>query len=259
MREGRLRHAISKYNTVARSYMARAENERAASILVEVLDMAPLDVTVRTSLINLLESEDRMDEALDQYIDLAKTYNQLGNFDVSRETYQHAERIARRIKVEPQKIAKIKHSLADMEQMRLETRRALRIYEEIAELVPDDERARRMMVDLNYAQGNAVEGIKNLDKLLQIYARQKKATKMVQILEDLVKHYPSDMGLRNRLGSILRQLERKAEAIEHLDVLGELQLEAGMHDDACNTIRQIIQLNPDNPDDYKRLLAQLGC
>ncbi|MFW5708601.1 MAG: tetratricopeptide repeat protein [Chloroflexota bacterium] len=257
MREGRLRQAINKYNVIAKAYMARGENDRAATILSEVLEMAPLDVSVRSSLIGLLESEDRMDEVLDQYIDLANTYNQLGNFDMARETFQQAERLGRRIDAPPIKMADIKHNLAEMDQMRLDTRRAIKTYEEILTLVPDDDRAYRMLVDLNYSQNNPLEAIKHLDKLLGLYAKQRQISKMVQLLEALVKHYPGDTGLRSRLAAIYRQTGRKVDAIAQLDALGELQLEAGQHKEARNTIKQIISLKPDNLSDYKRLLAQL--
>ena len=257
MREGRLRQAINKYNTIARAYMARDENDRAASILAEVLEMAPLDVSVRSSLIDLLESESRMDEVLDQTIDLAKTYNQLGNFDLSRETFQQADRLAKRIEAAPIKLADIKHYLADMDQLRFDTRKAIKTYEEIIDLVPDDERAYRRLVDLYYTQNNAVEAIKNLDRLLGIYTKQRQISKIVQILEELVKHYPSDTGLRSRLAGIYSKTGRKADAISQLDALGELQLEAGMHSDARNTIKKIINLKPDNLNDYRKLLAKL--
>ncbi|MEP7292676.1 MAG: tetratricopeptide repeat protein, partial [Chloroflexota bacterium] len=96
IRESRLRNAVAKYNTIARTYLARGENERALRILMHVLEMAPLDIAVRESLIELLEQEEKWDETLDQYIDLADTHHQLGNFDKSRETYVLAERIALR-------------------------------------------------------------------------------------------------------------------------------------------------------------------
>jgi tetratricopeptide (TPR) repeat protein len=86
MKEGRMRHAVTKYNTVARTFLARGENGRAADILTSVLEMAPMDVSLRESLISLLEGEERWDEVLDQYIDLADVQHQLGNYDVSRDT-----------------------------------------------------------------------------------------------------------------------------------------------------------------------------
>ena len=134
MREGRVRQAINKYNIVAKTYMVRGENDRAASILGEVLEMAPLDISVRTSLIELLEAEERWDEALEQYIDLADTYHQLGDFDSSRDTYSLAERVANRVGASPEKLVHIKHRIADIDQMRLDVRKAQRTYEEIIEL-----------------------------------------------------------------------------------------------------------------------------
>jgi tetratricopeptide (TPR) repeat protein len=258
IREGRMRNAIAKYNVIARTYLARGENERAADILHSVLEMAPLDVAVRDSLIELLESEERWDEALDQYVDLADTHHQLGNFDESRETYIVAERIAQRVGANPEKIVQIKHRIADIDQMRLDVRKAQKTYEEIIALAPEDERAHRMLVDLNYRQGNQVEAIRRLDKLLGVYARNKQIQRITQTLEELSQLYPNDTGLRSRLAAIYRQLGRVREAIAHLDALGELQLEAGLHKDAANTIRQIIALKPEGVEDYRRLLAQLG-
>jgi tetratricopeptide (TPR) repeat protein len=257
-REGRLRNAVAKYNTIARTYLARGENERARMILMNVLEMAPLDVAVRESLIELLEMEEQWDDALDQYIDLADTHHQLGNFDKSRETYSLAERIAQRVNAAPEKVVRIKHRIADIDQMRLDTRKAQKIYEEIIQLDPNDERAHRMLVDINYRQGNQVEAIRRLDKLLGLYARNKQVNRITQLLEELVTLYQNDTGLRSRLAAIYRQLGRKHDAIVQLDALGELQLEAGLHKDAANTIRQIITLNPEHIEDYKKLLAQLG-
>ena len=257
MREGRLRQAINKYNMVARAYMVRGEKDRAASILYETLETAPLDVSVRLSLIDLLESEDKLDEALDQYIELGKTYTHLGSFDKSRETFQYAERLAKQVSAPKEKLVIIRHSAADAEQLRMDTRSAIRIYEDIIELAPEDERALRMLVDLNYSQLNQLEAIDHLDRLLRIFAKRKQISRIVHTLEELTRHYPTDPGLRSRLAAMYRQLGRKADAINQLDALGELQIDIGMLAEARGTIRQIIALEPENVDDYKRLLQQI--
>jgi len=258
MNEQRVRNAIAKYNVIARTFMARDENDRAAAILLNMLELAPLDITVRESLIELLEGEKRWDEALDQYIDLADTYHQLGNFDQSRDTYNLAERIANRQNASVDKIIRIKHRIADIDQLRLDTRRAQKTYEEIISLSADDERAHRMLVDLNYRQGNALEAIRRLDKLLGVYARNRQVNRITQTLEELVTLYPNDSGLRSRLASIYKQLGRVKDAISQLDALGELQLEAGLNKDAANTLRQLISLSPPNVEEYRKLLVQLG-
>ncbi len=258
MKEGRIRNAITKYNVIARTYLSRAENDRARDILTQVLEMAPLDVGVRESLIELLESEEQWEDALDQYIDLADTHHQLGNFDLSRETYIVAERIGQRVSATPGKLVRIKHRIADIDQMRLDIRKAQKTYEEIIQLDPLDERAHRMLVDINYRQGNQLEAIRRLDKLLGLYARNKQINRITQTLEELVTLYQDDTGLRSRLAAIYRQLGRQRDAIVQLDALGGLQLEAGLHKDAANTIRQIIALKPEGVEAYQKLLAQLG-
>lgn len=258
MKEGRIRQAIDKYNMVAKSYIVRNENQRAASILSEVLEMAPLDIEVRMNLIGLLEDEERWDEALDQYMGLANTYQQLSDFDRAGETYINAEKLARRVNAETSKIVSIKHRIADIAQMRLNTRQAQRVYEEIIELDKTDEKSLRSLVDIYFTQGNAVEAIKKLDILLGNYAQKGQINTMTSLLEDLVRQYPADTALRSRMAQIYQRLGRKGEAIEQLDALGELQLETGAHKDAANTIRQIINLKPDRVEDYERLLSQLG-
>ncbi|MFQ3565722.1 MAG: tetratricopeptide repeat protein [Aggregatilineales bacterium] len=258
MKEGRVRSAISKYNMIAKTYLARGENERAAEVLTYVLEIAPLDVTVRESLIELLESEERWSEALEQYIDLADAHHQLGDIDLARDTFMRAERLANRLNAPVDRLVHIKHRIADIEQMRLDMRRAQKTYEEIIQLDPSDERAHRMLVDLNYRQGNQVEAIRRLDKLLGLYARNKQANRITQLLEELVTVYPTNTALRSRLALIYRQLGRSRDAIVQLDALGELQLEAGQHKDAIETIKQIISLKPDNIEDYHKLLRQLG-
>lgn len=257
MKEGRIRQAIIKYNVIARTYMTRDENDRAAAILTDVLKMAPLDIEVRQNLIELLEQQDRMGDALNQYIDLGHTYHQLGDFERANQAFAASERLARRINAPNSKIVEIKHAIAEINQMRLNTRQVQKVYEEILELIPDDERALRGLIDIHYHQGNNIEAVKRLDALLGVYAAKGTVNKILSLLHELVDTHPRDMALRARLASIYRKLGDAQQAIEHLDALGELQLEAGMNKEAVNTIRQIIALKPERVEDYKRLLAQL--
>jgi tetratricopeptide (TPR) repeat protein len=258
MREGRVRQAIAKYNAIASVYMARGEKLRAAKILNNILEMAPLDLTVRQNLIDLLEQEEDLQSLVPQYIGLADTYSQLGDGDMARETYGLAERTAARISAPLEMQVQIKHRVADLEALRMDFRRAQRIYEEILQIAPDDERSYRSLIELHHRAGNQIEATKRLDELLRRFAREKNVVRIIQVLEELVKQFPNDTGARSRLAAIYRQIGRKQEALTQLDALGELQLEAGLHKQAAETYRQIITMNPANVADYKRLLAQLG-
>ncbi len=258
MREGRVRQAIAKYNAIASVYMSRGEKLRAAKILNSILEMAPLDLTVRQNLIDLLEQEEDLPALVPQYMGLADTYNQLGDSDKARDTFGLAERTAARIGAPLAQQVAIKHKVADLEQLRMDWRRAQRIYEEVLQVDPNDEKSYRSLIEIHHRAGNAVEATKRLDELLRLYARDKNVVRIIQVLEELVRQHPNDTGTRSRLAAIYKQIGRKQEAIGQLDALGELQLEAGMHKQAAETIRQIISLNPANLGDYKRLLGQLG-
>jgi Flp pilus assembly protein TadD len=113
------------------------------------------------------------------------------------------------------------------------------------------------LVESQFGQGNNVEAVKVLDRLLGLYAKRRDVGRMVQVLEYFVRQNGRDPALRSRLAAIYQQTQRKADAITQLDALGEIQLAAGLRDDARNTIKRIIMLNPDNVNDYKRLLMQL--
>lgn len=259
MLEGRVRQAINKYNAVAKTYRVRGENSRAASILTEVLDMAPLDVEVRINLIELLEEEKRIDDALEQYIDLANTYRQLGDLERGRSTYASAERIAEELGADQRRILTIKRAIADIDQLKGDLRRALRALEDIIRLDPDDDAARKTLIDINFQVGNQIEAIKQLDALLRMYAQKKQVKTMLRVLQDFVSSYPENAGVRSRLAAIYQQLGRIEDAVEHLDKLANLQLDDGSNQEACQTIRRIIKLNPPNVEEYQNALSQLDC
>ena len=77
------------------------------------------------------------------------------------------------------------------------------------------------------------------------------------VLEDLVKSEPDNIPLRARLAQLDLNLERRGKALEHLDVLGDLQLEMGHRDAATKTIEAIMALNPPNREAYADLYREM--
>ncbi len=259
MEEGRTQAAITKYNMIANSFLARDDTIRAAEILKEAISIAPMDINLHMSLITLLEQEQQWDKLLDEYAKLADAYYQLADLEQARATYSEAIRLAQRVNAAPDKRAEILHRIADIDLSRLDTRQALRTYEQIRTASPDDEKARRALVELNYRLNNPLEAVKELDGLLRLFAQQKRGDQIVAVLEQMVTQMPDDMALRSRLAAVYRQTNRRQDAIAQLDALGELQLQAGLYQDACATIKQIITLKPDDVEQYQNLLSQLGC
>ena len=258
LERNQIQQAVEKYNLVALTYMMRGDNERATEILQEALKIAPMDTDLHRSLIDLLEKEQKWDALLNQYVDMADAYYQLADLDSARATYQAAIQIAKQVDLPTQQIVHIMHRMGDIDVSRLDLRQAMRTYEQIRKLDPEDDRARRALVDLNYRLDNPVAAIQELDGLLRVYAKEHKANQIIQVLEEQVLRYPNDMALRSRLAAVYRQTGQVEKSVEQLDALAELQLESGLHNDALVTIKRIIALNPKHIEDYQRLLHQLS-
>ncbi|WP_119067571.1 tetratricopeptide repeat protein [Aggregatilinea lenta] len=250
--------AINKYNLVAKTYLVRGDKERATEILQEALKVAPMDTSLHQSLIEVLVEMEKWDQVLSQYVDLADAYYQLADTDSARATYQSAIQLAQRIDTPKDQIVHILHRMGDIDISRLDLRQAMRTYEQIRKLDPEDEQARRALVDLYYRLNDPISAIRELDELLRVYAKQHRANRIIQVLEEEVTRYPGDMALRSRLAAVYRQTGSVPKAVEQLDSLAELQLESGLHGDALVTIRRIISMNPDRLEDYQRLLQQLS-
>jgi tetratricopeptide (TPR) repeat protein len=259
MEDGHIQEAITKYNLVAYSYLARDDMASASSILYEVVKIAPTDVGLRTSLIELLERQEKWDDVLDEYIGLGNAHYELADSEQARAAYGEANRLAQRLNAPTDKRIEILARVAELDMSRLDLRQAQRTYEQIRTLSPNDGNARQALVDIYYRLNNAIEATKELDALLRIYAQQRRGDQIILVLEGLVQQRPSDMALRSRMAAVYRQIGRKQDAIAQLDALGELQLEAGLYQDACVTIKTIIQLGPTETEQYRTLLQQLGC
>jgi len=142
---------------------------------------------------------------------------------------------------------------------RLDWRQAQRTLEQVRDLVPTDDKPRRELVEIHFRLGNPIEAMRELDSLLRVYAQSRRGQLILSTLESMVEARPNEMGLRSRLAAVYQQLKRIPEAIAQLDALGELQLDAGLIQEACATIRQIVSLRPPNLEQYQALLKQMGC
>jgi tetratricopeptide (TPR) repeat protein len=248
--------AIAKYAAIAATYQIRGETLRAAKIMQQVLRLSPLDVKMRSKLIELLMEQGHADEALNEYLDLADTYYQLADLESARMTYAQALTLAQKSPT-PTWSVRILHAMGDIDLQRLALREALRVFEQIKMLAPGDAKANEALIDLYFRLGNSKQAIAQLDDYLRQLLSSGKAVQAVNLLEELVSSQPKERVLVARLARLYQEQGRKAEAIAQYDRLGEMQLEAGEKPQAVETIRTIIALGPENPAGYQQLLAQL--
>ncbi|MCB9423297.1 MAG: tetratricopeptide repeat protein [Ardenticatenaceae bacterium] len=254
-RQGRREVAAQKFVTVANTFQVRGDVTSALSAYERVVELTPLDLNVRSKLIDLLKRHGQIDRSMEHYMAMGDAYYQLAQVDKARETYQEALKFTSRATDNWR--PRILRLMADIDMQRFDWKRALSTYKELREIDPEDERTAITLVDLYYRVGQNLEAIQALDKYLIHLVRSGRGTKVIGILEDMVEQRPTDSNLVDRLSRLYIQQKRIGDAITLLDKLGESQLEAGHTQNAVNTIEKILKLNPQNADSYHQLLSQL--
>jgi tetratricopeptide (TPR) repeat protein len=248
--------AITKYLNVAKVYEMRGMSDQTINIFQKVLRLAPMDVTVRSKLIDLYISLNNIEQALDQYLVLADSYYQLAQVDRALEKYNEALRLAASVESTDTWKVNVLKSMGDIYNQRFDWARATEAYEELIKIDPNNERVQRELVDLYYKQNKTDQAVTNLDSLLAIYQRQD-PPKALEFLRELSSLQPDDMSLRQRLALAYVQNGMNREAITEYDALGEMQLEQGLRDQAIQTIQAILNLGPEDVEGYRRLLSQI--
>jgi tetratricopeptide (TPR) repeat protein len=256
-KNGQTEAANAKYLIIANTMAARGDNHQAMAIYQRILRLAPLDVTIRTKLIEMLVSYGQIDRALEQYLALADTYYQLASTDKAREKYLEALNLAPRGSTNRLWTNQILHKLGELDLERGDWRRAVQTYEQIKKIDPGDEKARLTLVELYYKM-QPQRALQEIDELVKTYRAGGKMKRLVPFMEEQTRMHPKDIGLRARAAQVCIEAGLRNEGITHLNVLGELQLNAGLTQPAIATIRAIIALNPPNVQAYQKLLAQIG-
>lgn len=254
---GKVEQAVAKFLTIADVYRVRGNFSHAMAMYERALQLEPMNVAVRTRVIDLLISHGEIDKALEHYMALGDTYYQMAQLDLARERFNEALQLAARGNPQRRWPVRFLHRIADIDMQRVDWRRAVKVYEQIRDLAPDDEKAHLTLVDLYYRFNQPQKAVQELDSLLRLYRDSGRSQKGIVILKDLVDQRPDDIPLRARLAQAYLNEGNLQEALQNLDILGDLQLQAGRTQDAIVTIKAIIRLNPPNADAYRQLLQQL--
>ena len=256
-KRGRIEAAGTKYVTVADTYRIRGDARRAMDSFEKAMALAPLDMGLRTRLVDMLKRHGEIDRALEHAIALAEAHYQLAQIEKAREKYHEALELAPRGSPERQWKLQILHRIADVDMQRLAWRDAVTAYHQIVRIAPDDERASVTLAELLFKLGKGPQALAEIDRYLARLASLGRTKKILAILNSMAAQQPDNMGLLNRLAAAYAQAGDRDKAIEHLDRLGELQLDAGLRSEAAVTIRSILSLQPADAKSYQQLLSQL--
>jgi len=249
--------AIAKYSIVAHAYSVRGEVIQATKLLRRIIQLAPMDLGVRSRLIDQLIARGQVDDAIREYLELAAIYYRLAELDMARKTYTTALRVVQQGNADRDWNAHILQRMADIDLQRLDWKQALRVYEQIRTIAPDDETARRQLVELNLRMAQNDKAMNELDNYIAHLESQNKNDVAIAFIEDMLKEHPDQPLLKRALATQFHHAGRIEEAISILDVLGETLMQSGNKHGALEVINQIVMMNPPNVEDYRQLLFQM--
>lgn len=255
--EGRIPEAVEKFLLVSRLYTIRGETAQAIRLLSRVTKLASMDLSVRNSLINLLKSIGRNDDAIQQYIDLANVYYQLGELEEARQTYSSALSLSHQSNTTRDWSVKILNKLADIELQSLNWKEAIKVFEQIRSLQPLEASPRIMLVDLYLRLALLPAAMNEIDAYLKLLDSEQQSRASEEFLDELLKERPDNLDLQKRMIGHYVSRDELSRAIEKLDALAERMLSEENLQGSIATVNQIILLNPPNKADYEKLYTEL--
>ena len=257
VRENHTPEAIAKYTTVAQAYSVRGEAAQAAKMLKRVVQLAPMDMTARSKLIDQHVARGQVDDAIREYLELADVYYRLAELDMARKTYTTALRFVQQANADRTWNLHILQRMADIDMQRLDWKQAIRVYEQIRTLRPDDEGVRKNLVELSLRMGQFAQANAELESYLSYLQTSNRGEDGVAFIEDLLTERPDDAILRRALAQAYQQAGRLADAVAQLDAVAESLLNNDKKEEALVVVNQILLMNPPNADQYRQLLTQL--
>jgi tetratricopeptide (TPR) repeat protein len=255
--QGHVKEAINKFQITARTYGARKETGRAVSLYRRVIELAPMDMQVRHTLIEMLILGGLDDEAVQEFLALADTYYALVDLPKVRSTLAEARNLANDRKVSRLIRIQLFSRIGDIEMQSLEWRQALAAYEQIRTLNPEDEATRRTIVDLQFRLRQGSQAVNEISNYTKSLVESRKINQAIDFLEKLVAEYPDEPLIMRQLGDAYRQTGRKEDALARYDAAAEEFLLKNNRKAAVETIMAILSLNPPNAAEYQQMLSQL--
>ena len=254
----RPQQATEKLSTVARVYAARGESDRATQMYERIVAISPLDVNARVHLIDQLTTHGQMEEAAHQTLELADVYYRQAQLDLARDTYDQALRLVQGIDVDASWNIQILHQMADIDLQRLDWRKALRVYEQLRTMAPNDEIARLNLVQLNLRLGQTNKANVELDNYLSSLNSRGQERDAGNFLRRIVEENPEYLLGRRRLAELYQQNGQREESIREWNKVGELLVAAGDREGAKAAVRAILALDPPNVQRYQQFLNRLS-
>jgi tetratricopeptide (TPR) repeat protein len=253
--QGRVEDSLAKLRSVAQTYDARSEAEKAVETYDRILQVAPLDVEARGRLSKLLVEAGEIEQALEQYVSLGNAYYQLAQSERALEVYSDALRIASGSLDPKGWRIKLQHTIGDLSTQMVNWTLAIESYRDVVELDPGDEKAKMNLVDLCLRQGKSEMAVRWLEELIRDVLDGDERDRIVSFLKDVVRANPEVAELRAGLAQMYADGGQPSKAVEELEKVGKIYWQSGKKDEAKEVLQQILALDSDKAQEYQRRLG----
>lgn len=261
IQKNKLPQAAQKLQVIGNTFLVRGDKAGAVGAFKKAVNTMPLNTEMRQDLIDLIR-ESGQDEALpEQYLGMGEACYHMAKNNEARQYFIEGLKLVQQFDLDEHADVRrrLLRRLGDTEMQRLDWKRALPIWLELAKLDPDDTYASKNIVNLLFNLNQSQKALKQLDQLLVKLIQAKKGKEVVMLLEQLAADRPEEIGLVDRLSRLYISQKQNDKAIALLDGLGESLLEQGKNKQAAQVIKKILSLNPPNKSDYHQLLQQLNA
>ena len=103
-------------------------------------------------------------------------------FRMARKTYTGAYRYAQQSNIDRNTKVKLMHRMADIDMQSLDWRNAIRVFEQIRTMEPEDGKARDMLFDLNIRLGQENQAMSELDNYLNHLISMHRTTEALEYI-----------------------------------------------------------------------------
>jgi tetratricopeptide (TPR) repeat protein len=200
LQEGHLNEATTKFSVIAQSYSVRGEANQACVLLRRLVTLAPSDLGVRQQLIDQLVISGQTDEAIRAYLELADIYYRQADLELARDTYMTTLHLAQSSPSTHHEWGiEIMNRIADIDMQRLDLRQALRVYEQIRTMAPEDAKTRMNIIALNYRMGQETPALNEMQNFVGFLEGKGQRAEAATFLHNLMEEHPELNELRKRL------------------------------------------------------------
>lgn len=257
LKDDRTQEAIAKFILVARLYALRGEPAQSVRIIRRVLQISPMDLNARNLMVDTLLSQGNVNEAIQEYLELAETYSQLADLEQARKTYSQALKLTQHPRTDPGWKVQIMVKMADIDLQRLDLRQAALLYEQIRTQEPEDANARFQLINIYFRLGQDMNAYNELDGYISMLENSGKRQKAIGIIMELVKERGDKLELRKRLADLYIRNGDISNGVSALDQIANEMMKQGNRSGAVSILMAIIALKPPNVEEFQAALQRL--